>query len=233
MTYKQLAIAKLHKKWDTCTKCPLHKKRHNVVFGDGNPDAHILIVGEAPGADEDLSGRPFVGASGHILNRFMDALKLDRDVDTFITNVVCCRPTMKVKDEHTGKNRTENRPPSKEERFACASRLQKIIYIVDPLLIVTLGKVPLLALTGKSPIITKVRGEIQVCKIQGVQTEITYPVLPLLHPSYLARSFVHDESGPWWKTAKDFELMCNVVDYLKEKYYGIKLKTPRDHDEIT
>jgi uracil-DNA glycosylase len=219
---KPTALEILQKQWSNCDRCQLCETRKNVVFGEGNPDAHIMIIGEAPGEMEDSTGRPFRGEAGQILNRFLRVTKLSREKDLYVTNIVGCRPTMDVEDERTKEMRKENRPPSKEERMGCKERLNKLIYIVDPMMIVVLGKTALQALTGKSTVITKARGDIQTMRIQGHTVEIRYPVMPMFHPAFLARSYNFDPSGPWGQTSQDFGYLCKIVDYLREKYYGIK-----------
>ena len=213
-------LAALQEEYADCKKCKLCESRKHVVFGDGNPTADILIVGESPGAEEDKSGKPFKGDAGNILARFFAATNLDRDTDTYLCNVIMCRPTVEVEDERTGEKRLENRTPTKEERFGCRERLLKTIYAIDPLIIVALGRVPFQALTGKGTIITKARGEIQTMHLQGKHVEVRYPVFPMYHPSSLIRSFDYKEGGPWWQTGQDWSAVCSIVDCLRETYYG-------------
>ena len=108
-----------------CTRCPLHETRHNVVFGDGNPQAKIMFVGEGPGHNEDLQGVPFVGAAGHLLDDMLSIIDLDRN-DYYIANIIKCRPP-------------NNRDPFKEEQDACIDWLRMQTRIIRPKIIVCLG----------------------------------------------------------------------------------------------
>jgi DNA polymerase len=222
----QLAkLTVLRDEWADCDKCGLCETRRHVVFGDGNPEADILIVGEAPGAEEDKTGYPFQGKSGKTLDDFLKVAGLSRETDLFITNVVGCRPTMENVDERTGELKTENRNPSRKEREACQARLEETIYIVDPLLIITLGKVAFQALTGKSTIFTKLRGQVQTIDLPGRHGNVRYPVLPMYHPAFLERTFNFKASGPWGDTGKDFLMACNIIDELRYVYRGIEKPT--------
>jgi uracil-DNA glycosylase family 4 len=214
-------IIKQKEHWVHCEACPLHQTRRNVVFGEGNLDAKILIVGEGPGAEEDKTGYPFQGEAGQILDKFLQISNLSRD-EIYITNCVGCRPTAKVLDEKTGRERTENRPPTKDERLACKQRLIDIIYTIDPYVIVAMGKTAVQNLLGKGTSISNIRGRIQTMHFPGKTTEIRYAVLPMYHPAFLARSLDYRESGPWGQTSKDFVTLCGIYDYLNEQYHGIK-----------
>ncbi len=110
----------------TCQKCPLHNQRRNPVPGDGNPNAEIMFIGEAPGRNEDIQGRPFVGRAGQLLNEMLEAVGLKRE-DIFITNIVKCRPP-------------GNRDPEKEEIAACSPYLDQQIAIMQPKVLVGLGR---------------------------------------------------------------------------------------------
>ena len=225
---KEEALKQLRAEWGDCKRCHLCKTRRNLVFGDGNPNADVVVIGEGPGETEDKLGLPFRGASGEILNRFLEAARMNRAEDLFVTNVVSCWPYQIVKDERSGRDIRETRSPTKEEKLACRERLMKTIYIIDPMIIVALGKTAMQALTGKGTVITKARGEILVMEMQGVHTKIRYPVLPIYHPAYLARSGDYTDDGPWHTTEADFGLLCQVVDCLREKYFG---KTPPERDK--
>lgn len=217
---KREEITELARDWEDCRRCGLHRTRNNVVFGEGNPEADILVIGEAPGEHEDLKGRPFIGQAGDVLDDFVGAMYLDRDIDLFVTNAVGCRPTLASEDERTGQTRIDNRPPTKDERAACKSRLLETIYLVDPLLIVTLGRVPYQVLFGKVPKMESLRGNIQTFRMEGRQIEIKYPVMPIYHTAYLLRTHDKREEGPWGKTMVDWVIICNIIDHLREVYYG-------------
>lgn len=224
-----MSMKELKQNWVDCTRCDLCKTRKSVVFGEGNPHADILVVGEAPGDNEDRTGRPFIGVAGTILNQFLDNVALIREEDCYVTNVVGCRPTMESIDDRTGQPKTDNRPPTKDERAACKPRLMEILYLVDPLLIITIGKVPMQVLLGRAPTMVSIRGHMQTLHMQGRHTEIRYAVLPMYHTAFLNRTHDIRKEGPWGKTMQDWVLACNVIDYLREGYYG----TPRpDREEI-
>jgi uracil-DNA glycosylase len=217
---KRERLEALEERWSDCKRCELCRTRNYVVFGEGNPEADILVIGEAPGSKEDLNGRPFIGPAGQVLDGFVDAMSLDRRYDLYVTNTVGCRPTVASEDEHTGQIRIDNRPPNKDERLSCKPRLLEIIYIVDPMLIVSLGKVPSQVLFGKAPKMEALRGNIQTLHMQGRHTEISYPVMPLYHTAYLLRTHDKREEGPWGKTMMDWVKICNVIDHLRLVYYG-------------
>ena len=113
----------LREKLKNCTKCPLHCTRTNVVISDGSVSADIMLIGEAPGADEDKTGIPFVGRAGKLLNEFLIKAGLDRKKDLYIANTVKCRPP-------------ENRKPTKEEKIACEDNLKKQIDMVKTKVII-------------------------------------------------------------------------------------------------
>ena len=112
----------------SCTRCPLHTTRTNVVFGQGVPTAEVLFVGEGPGQSEDEQGLPFVGRSGQLLDHYLEAIDLDRSKNIYIANIVKCRPP-------------QNRDPLPEESSACMPWLEEQIRLIDPKIIVCLGRV--------------------------------------------------------------------------------------------
>jgi uracil-DNA glycosylase family 4 len=149
-----------------CTRCKLSRTRKNIVFGVGNPDAHLVFVGEAPGADEDARGEPFVGAAGQLLTKMIAAMGYARE-EVYILNVLKCRPP-------------NNRPPEPDEVAACEPFLKKQLAALRPSMIVTLGKFASHALCGETTPITRLRGNVR--SYQGI------PVMPTYHPSYLLRT---------------------------------------------
>lgn len=213
-------LRELEERWDDCRRCELFKTRKNIVFGEGNPSADILVIGEAPGEFEDLAGRPFMGPAGEVLDGFVSHMSLDRRIDLYVTNTICCRPAVANEDERTGTIKIEDRQPSKDERVACKPRLLETIYIVDPMLIVTLGRVPYQVLFGRVPKMESLRGNMQTLHIQGVHTELRYPVMPLYHTTYLLRTFDRRVEGPWGRTMRDWVKICKIIDHLREVYYG-------------
>jgi len=149
-----------------CTKCRLAGTRTNVVFGVGNPNADLMFIGEAPGRDEDLKGEPFVGRAGQLLTDIIKAMKLTRD-DVYIANVIKCRPP-------------ENRNPEPDELDACRPFIRRQVELIQPKVIVTLGRFALQSLTEKAYGITSVRGS--WLEYNGVK------VMPTYHPAYLLRN---------------------------------------------
>ncbi|CAB4930185.1 unannotated protein [freshwater metagenome] len=149
-----------------CERCPhLVATRTQVVFGAGDPDADLLFVGEAPGADEDTQGVPFVGRSGRLLSELLAGIGLSRD-DVFIANVLKCRPP-------------ENRNPSAEEIAHCAPWLMRQLELIEPIVVVTLGNFATRLLREDTAGITKVRGAAEIRTI-GPRT---VRLLPVLHPA--------------------------------------------------
>lgn len=148
-----------------CTKCELHKEASRVVLGEGDSDADIMIVGEAPGYEEDKRGRPFVGKAGKILDEVLDEADLERD-EVYITNVCKCRPP-------------DNREPERTEVKACLPFLQKEIELVSPKVIVALGNSALKVLTGRAGI-TKARG---ICVRSPLLEGSSVEILPTFHPA--------------------------------------------------
>ena len=153
-----------------CEKCPLSATRTRVVFGSGNADADLMFVGEAPGAEEDRQGLPFVGRAGGLLTQLLEEIGLKRE-DVFITNVLKSRPP-------------GNRDPQPMEIDACQPYLYQQVDLIRPRVIATLGNFATKLLTGSPVGITRVRGNPQVHEIGGV----TVFLMPLLHPAAALRT---------------------------------------------
>jgi len=149
-----------------CRRCRLCQGRTHVVFGVGSPRARVVFIGEAPGADEDRLGEPFVGRAGQLLNEMLRAIRLRRE-DVYIANVLKCRPP-------------GNRDPQDDEAAACLPFLRRQIELIAPRVIVTLGRVAARHLLGTTAPISAYRGRWTAW--QGT------PVLPTFHPAYLLRS---------------------------------------------
>lgn len=149
----------------SCERCPLAKTRTKVVFGAGNSDADLMFVGEAPGAEEDRQGLPFVGRAGKFLSELLEGIGMKRE-DVFINNVLMSRPP-------------GNRDPQPEEIEACRPWLDLRIELIEPRLICTLGNFATKLLTGNPTGITRVRGTAQEHTVGGRRLRI----LPLLHPA--------------------------------------------------
>lgn len=202
-------LGKIFDEYKNCSRCTLCETRTNLVFGDGSEDADIMVIGTAPGGNEDLEGIPFVGDSGTTLKLIAKDAKF-RLQDTFITNIVCCRPTMPG-----DYGRPVDRDPTAKEIAACQERLHKTIYAVDPILIVALGRVALKTLTGSTSGILKTHGDILIATLPGRKTDLQYAVLPTLHPAYLMRN--PDLSSGGWveKVTDDLRKAREIVDRYK------------------
>jgi DNA polymerase len=151
---------------EACTRCRLAQGRQKVVFGSGNPAADLMLIGEAPGAEEDKQGLPFVGAAGELLTKIIQAIDLRRE-DVYIANILKCRPP-------------GNRDPQPDEVAACRGFLEKQIDLVRPKVIVALGRIAAQALLGTDSPIGQMRG--QWYRIRGIPAMVTY------HPAALLRN---------------------------------------------
>jgi len=165
---KQLLLDQLYAPWTNCQQCPLGSMgRTTVVFGKGNPNALIMLIGEAPGKDEDIQGKPFVGRSGKLLNQVLQMVGIQPE-DIYITNIVKCRPP-------------ENRAPLPIETSICKKLLlHHQIKIIEPKVICTLGATAINYLLEEDLKITKIRGT----KLQFK----TVTVIPTYHPAYILRN---------------------------------------------
>ncbi|WP_292655773.1 uracil-DNA glycosylase [Nitratifractor sp.] len=160
-------LENLRKMVEKCHLCDLSKSRHKVVFGEGNPHAKLMFVGEGPGATEDSTGRPFVGRAGELLTRMIENVLYLRREQVYIANIVKCRPP-------------GNRVPTPTEAFTCRPYLLKQIELIRPKIIMTLGATAYRYLTNDETPISRVRGHI-------IHTD-NYLLVPTFHPSYLLRN---------------------------------------------
>lgn len=237
---KEERLQKLYDQWYKCDRCQLCQWRvtEDIVFASGNPNAGVMLVGEAPGEDEAEQLIPFVGRSGKLLNQLLSTVAPDqsikdlgawyskvahgkanetkfhdemfkwREKNLFVTNIVACRPP-------------ENRAPIPPEMLACRERLLNIIYIVDPVVIIASGKTAAEALVGKKIEITVKMGELMDMEIDGRVGPLKYPVLLTLHPSYLARKADwNTPNGDYAKTLGHFMRAMKMYDFLMEQSYG-------------
>lgn len=157
----------------SCTKCKLHEGRNTVVFGVGNPNADLMFIGEAPGADEDRQGEPFVGRAGKLLTDIIKAMKLTRE-DVYIANVLKCRPP-------------GNRNPEPDEVETCSPYLIRQIELIQPKIIVALGSFAAKMLLDTKTGITALRGEFHAYALAH-QSDNTPVIMPTYHPAYLLRN---------------------------------------------
>ena len=157
-----------------CQKCPLHTTRHQVVFGVGRENADIMFIGEGPGEQEDLQGEPFVGAAGKLLDDMLSIIDVNR-TNCYIANIVKCRPPM-------------NRDPKDEEQDACIAYLQKQIELVNPAIIVCLGRIAAKRILDPDYRITKDHGK-WLCRNGVWMTAIYHPSALLRDPSKRPETF--------------------------------------------
>jgi uracil-DNA glycosylase len=164
----KLPWADLTQKAWSCTLCDLHQTRTQVVFGVGNPQAKILFIGEAPGANEDLQGEPFVGRGGMLLNAMLSSIGLQRS-DVYIANVIKCRPP-------------NNRDPMPQEVQKCTPYLLRQISLIKPKLMVAVGRIAAQFLLHTAESMARLRGENFYFGAEKIPLIVTY------HPAYLLRS---------------------------------------------
>jgi uracil-DNA glycosylase family 4 len=164
------ALAAMAKAVGGCTRCPLHRGRTQTVFGVGDPRARLMVIGEAPGADEDRQGEPFVGRAGRLLDAMLRAIGLEREA-VYITNIVKCRPP-------------SNRDPRPDEAAACESYLRGQIELVGPSVILAVGRVAAQNLLGTAASVGSLRGT----RLTYDQTGSPVPVVVTYHPAYLLRT---------------------------------------------
>ena len=204
---KAAAFAELRERAMACVKCPhLASSRQNVVFGVGSLDAELMFIGEAPGADEDEQGEPFVGKAGQLLTRIIQAMGLTRET-VYIGNILKCRPD-------TPGQAAGNRKPTPEEMKTCIPYLHEQIDLIRPKVIVALGATAVEGLLGKTIGITRLRG--------NWRTYRGTPLMPTYHPAYLLRNQAPSEKRRVW------EDMLQVMEKLglpiseKQRKYFLK-----------
>ena len=173
-TGKTMNLEEIREEIGDCTRCPLHEGRTNLVFGEGNPKARLVFVGEGPGRDEDMQGKPFVGRSGQLLTRIIEAMGLKRE-DVYICNVVKCRPP-------------NNRTPEPDEMSTCEQFLFKQIRSIKPDVIVCLGATAAKSILKTKNSLTSLRGKFHM--YSGSKLMVTY------HPAALLRN-PHFKKPAW------------------------------------
>ncbi|MCX8116362.1 MAG: uracil-DNA glycosylase [Desulfobacterota bacterium] len=177
-TAKRIGLSEIRSELGDCRRCPLHRTRKTIVFGEGNEQARLMLIGEGPGYEEDVQGRPFVGKAGQLLTRILQAIQLQRE-EVYITNIVKCRPP-------------QNRNPEPEEVEACSPFLWKQIQAIRPKVICALGTVSAQTLLRTDAKITALRG--RSFEVSGI------PVFPTYHPAYLLRN--PDKKREVWEDMK-------------------------------
>ena len=201
------AIADLRTRVMGCVKCQhLVSSRTNVVFGVGNVNAELMFVGEAPGADEDRQGEPFVGAAGQLLTKMIQAMGLTRD-SVYIANILKCRPD-------TPGQAYGNRKPAPEEMQTCISWLHEQIDIIRPKVLVGLGATAIEGLLGKTAGIMRLRGQ--------WHTYRDIPLMPTYHPAFLLRNQAISEKRKVWEDLLQVMEKLNLTITEKQRGYFLK-----------
>jgi uracil-DNA glycosylase len=226
--------------WKDCHACGLCQDRTQIVFGQGNLDAQVMIIGEAPGENEDRQGVPFIGQAGQILHQFLGDVSARREVidaylavsaknsspgdikkaradlhgllleEFYFTNIVMCRPP-------------DNRDPIPKEMEACRSRLLEQIYTVDPVVIVAAGRIAAQALLSKNASITAIHGQIFDVEFKGRAVTYRYPMMAILHPSYIMRrNDFRQKGGEAAQTRDNLLRVMQIVDEYNLRHYGIE-----------
>jgi uracil-DNA glycosylase family protein len=198
MRRNRRSLAALREAARHCRACPLWKNATQAVFGEGSVDARIVLIGEQPGDREDLTGRPFVGPAGRLLDRALAQAGLDRDA-TYVTNAV-----KHFKFELRGKRRIHKKPSDQEIAACRAQWLDQELRLIEPALIVAMGTTAARAVFGRATAIGKNRGRI----IEGAKlaTEIDADVLVTVHPSYLLRVPDEDRDAAFEEFVADLKL---------------------------
>jgi uracil-DNA glycosylase family 4 len=205
---KAEAMRELRERALVCMKCPhLASSRTNVVFGVGDINATLMFVGEAPGADEDRQGEPFVGAAGQLLTRIIQTMGLSRQT-VYIGNILKCRPD-------TPGQSSGNRKPTLEEMKTCIPYLHSQIDLIQPKVLVALGATAVEGLLGKTEGITRLRGNWRTYR--GI------PLMPTFHPSYLLRNQALSEKRKVWEDI--LQVMERLEMPISEKQRGYFLRT--------
>jgi len=192
---QQMDWAQLRQAVAQCTSCVLHERRKQAVLGVGDERADWLIVGEGPGAEEDARGEPFVGQAGKLLDNMLAAIGLARGTNVYIANVVKCRPP-------------GNRTPMPAEAEACAAYLDRQIDLIEPRLIVALGKVAAHRLLGRETTLGSLRKTVH--QYRGIPLVVTY------HPAYLLRNLT-DKAKAWEDLRFAVDTMSGLADAMGDR----------------
>ncbi|MBQ3695445.1 MAG: uracil-DNA glycosylase [Alphaproteobacteria bacterium] len=185
----------IRKECENCQKCALGKTRTKSVFSAGVPNNKIVLIGEAPGYNEDQTGEPFVGRAGQLLDKILQSVGFDRKENIYICNTIKCRPP-------------DNRDPLPEEKKACRDYLNRQLEILKPKIILLCGKVALTSFIDTKEGITKLRG-------RWFDGPNGAKMMPIFHPSYLLRNQSHEKGSPKWLMWQDIQEIRRVYDTLK------------------
>jgi len=191
---KEASLKALREEIGDCRRCKLAAGRKNIVFGEGNPDARLMFVGEGPGREEDLQARPFVGDAGTLLTRLIEKMGFKRE-EVYIANIVKCRPPM-------------NRDPERDEIESCRGFVERQIEIISPTVIISLGRISSQTLLGNATLkMTAVRGHF--FDYRGI------PLMPTFHPAYLLRN-----PKDKWLTWSDAQMVLDKLRDTEEQEKG-------------
>ena len=191
---KEASLKALREEIGDCRRCKLAAGRKNIVFGEGNPDARLMFVGEGPGREEDLQARPFVGDAGMLLTRLIEKMGFKRE-EVYIANIVKCRPPM-------------NRDPERDEIESCRGFVERQIEIISPTVIISLGRISSQTLLGNATLkMTAVRGHF--FDYRGI------PLMPTFHPAYLLRN-----PKDKWLTWSDAQMVLDKLRDTEEQEKG-------------
>ena len=191
---KEVALQSLMQEIGDCGRCKLSAGRRNIVFGEGNPDAKLMFIGEGPGREEDLQARPFVGDAGMLLTRLIEKMGFKRE-EVYIANIVKCRPPM-------------NRDPERDEIESCRVFVEKQIEIINPQVIISLGRIAAQTLLGNPALkMTAIRGHF--FDYNGI------PLMPTFHPAYLLRN-----PKDKWLTWKDAQMVLEKLQEMETQEKG-------------
>mgnify|MGYP001026378308 FL=1 len=196
---KEQLLKEIHMEVENCHLCPLANNRTHTVFGEGNPNAILMFIGEGPGEEEDRTGRPFVGKAGKLLTQILQSVKITRE-EVFIANMVKCRPP-------------GNRNPESQEIDSCFPYLEAQIAIINPTLIITLGSVPTSYLLNTKEPISKIRGIWH--EWRGGKK-----IFPMFHPSFLLRYNDRSRGSPRYLTWEDIKEVKRNYDLIRYSSRG-------------
>jgi DNA polymerase len=184
-------LVEVRKELGDCKRCKLHRTRKTIVFGEGNEKAKLMFIGEGPGYDEDVQGRPFVGRAGQLLTKILQSIKLKRE-EVYITNIIKCRPP-------------QNRNPEPDEIQSCHPFLMKQISVIQPKIICALGTFSAHTLLNTETKITSLRGKFY--NLEGIK------VIPTYHPAFLLRN-PEKKREVWEDMKKISDLLGSEVDSI-------------------
>jgi len=189
-------LAAVRQECENCQKCPLGKTRTKSVFSSGTPNSKLMLIGEAPGYNEDMTGESFVGRAGQLLDKIFESVGLSRQKNVYICNTIKCRPP-------------NNRDPLPEEKQACRAYLDKQLEILKPRIILLCGKVALTSFIETTQGITKLRG-------QWFDGPYGAKMMPIFHPAYLLRNQSKEKGSPKWLMWQDIQEVKRLYDSLGE-----------------